>query len=81
MARVILIGTMTQLTGGIREVEIEAATIAQVLRGLYARFPALGDNLADSVAVAIDGQIFQDDLIQPIPPDAEVHILPKIAGG
>lgn len=81
MTRVILIGTMTQLTGGVREVDIEATTIAQLLRGLHARFPALGDNLTESVAVAIDGEIFQDDLIQPIPPGAEVHILPKIAGG
>ncbi len=33
------------------------------------------------VAVAIDGEIFQDTWFEPIGPDAEVHLLPKIAGG
>jgi molybdopterin converting factor small subunit len=31
--------------------------------------------------VAIDGQIYQDALFQPIARDSEVHILPQIAGG
>jgi hypothetical protein len=33
------------------------------------------------VAVAIDGQIYQDTLHEPIAPDSEVFILPQIAGG
>jgi hypothetical protein len=33
------------------------------------------------VAVAIDGQIYQDALLEPIGPDGEVFILPQIAGG
>jgi hypothetical protein len=33
------------------------------------------------LAVAIDGQIYQDALLEPIGPDSEVHILPQIAGG
>jgi molybdopterin converting factor small subunit len=33
------------------------------------------------VAVAIDGQIFQDTLHEPIDPDSEVYVLPQIAGG
>jgi hypothetical protein len=31
--------------------------------------------------VAIDGQIYQDALLQPIAPDSEVFLLPQIAGG
>jgi hypothetical protein len=31
--------------------------------------------------VAIDGQIYQDALFQPITPESEVFILPQIAGG
>jgi hypothetical protein len=31
--------------------------------------------------VAIDGQIYQDALLQEIPPESDVHILPAIAGG
>jgi hypothetical protein len=31
--------------------------------------------------VAIDGQIYQDALFQPIAADSEVFLLPQIAGG
>jgi hypothetical protein len=33
------------------------------------------------VAVAIDGQIYQNGLLEPIGPDSEVFVLPQIAGG
>jgi hypothetical protein len=33
------------------------------------------------VAVAIDGQIYQDSLLEPIGTDSEVFVLPQIAGG
>ena len=33
------------------------------------------------MAVAIDGQIYQDALLEPIGADSEVFILPQIAGG
>ena len=42
---------------------------------------ALEPHLAEGVAVAIDGQIYQDALFQPIGPDSEVFLLPQIAGG
>ena len=35
----------------------------------------------DGVAVAIDGQIYQDALFQTIGPESEVFLLPAIAGG
>ncbi len=31
--------------------------------------------------MAIDGQIYQDALFQPIGPNSEVFLLPQIAGG
>ena len=31
--------------------------------------------------MAIDGQIYQDALLEPIGPDSEVFILPQIGGG
>ena len=38
-------------------------------------------HLEDGVAVAIDGQIYQDARLEPIGPDSEVFLLPQIAGG
>lgn len=81
MARVILVGTLRQFTGDIAEIEIEAGTIRQLFARLSERFPDLAPHLEQGLAVAIDGQIYQDALLEPISPDAEVHILPQIAGG
>lgn len=81
MARVTLIGTLCQLTGGVSEVDVEAETVRQLFSRLGERFPDLAPHLEQGLAVAIDGQIYQDALLEPISPDAEVHILPQIAGG
>lgn len=43
--------------------------------------PDLAPHLEEGVAVAIDGQIYQDALFQSIEPASEVFILPQIAGG
>jgi sulfur-carrier protein len=81
MAHVTLIGTLRQFTGGITEVEVDAATVRQLFVRLGERYPALAPHLQQGLAVAIDGQIYQDALLQSIDAESEVHILPQIAGG
>jgi molybdopterin converting factor small subunit len=81
MIRVVLTGNLRRLVGGAGEIEIEAATIGQLFRALDACYPGIAPHLESGVAVAIDGEIFQDALLEPIPPDAEVHLMPQIAGG
>jgi sulfur-carrier protein len=81
MAHVSLIGNLRQYTGGVTELEVEAATVRQLFARLGEKFPALAPHLETGSAVAIDGQIYQDALFQPIGPDSDVHILPQIAGG
>jgi len=81
MPHVTLIGNLRQFTGGVAELEVEAASVRQLFARLAERFPELGPHLEQGLAVAIDGQIFQDALLEPIPPDAEVYLLPQIAGG
>jgi len=76
-----LIGNIRQFTGGVTELELEAASVRQLFERLGRRFPELAPHLQDGLAVAIDGQIYQDSLLQEILPDSEVHILPQIAGG
>ena len=81
MARVVLIGNLAQLTGGVAEFQISATSVKQLFDQLIALHPAIRPHLEEGVAVAIDGQIYQDALFQPIGPDSDVHILPQIAGG
>ena len=81
MAHVSLIGNLRQYTGGITELDVEAATVRQLFTRLGEKYPDLAPHLEAGSAVAIDGQIYQDALFQEIGPDSEVHILPQIAGG
>jgi molybdopterin synthase sulfur carrier subunit len=81
MARVVLTKGLTQFTGGQRELELEVSTVRELLRVLGERYPALQPHLTSGLAVAIDGQIYQDAWLEPIPPDSEVYLIPQIAGG
>ena len=81
MARVVLIGNLAQLTGGVAEFTISATSIKQLFDRLTELHPEIGPHLQEGVAVAIDGQIYQETLLEPIRPDSEVFILPQIAGG
>ncbi len=81
MVHITLIGNLRQFTGGVTELEIEAASVRQLFVRLGERFPELAPHLEQGLAVAIDGQIYQDALFEPIDADAEVQILPQIAGG
>jgi sulfur-carrier protein len=81
MARVTITGHFRQYTGGTTSADIDAANVRQLIERLGLAFPALAPHLTQGIAVAIDGQIFQDALLQPIKQDADVHILSAIAGG
>ena len=77
---VTLYGTLANLAG-VPSVSIEAKTIRDVLRGLEVAHPELADHLEAGVSVSIDGRIYTESLFQPVTPDNEVLILPRIAGG
>jgi sulfur-carrier protein len=81
MARVVLVGNLAQLTGGVAEMQISATSVKQLFQQLAELHPDIAPHLEEGVAVAIDGQIYQDALFQPIAPDSEVFLLPQIAGG
>jgi len=81
VARVVLVGNLARLTGGIAEFRLPATSVKQLFQQLAELHPEIERHLSEGVAVAIDGQIYQDDLFQPIAPDSEVFLLPQIAGG
>jgi molybdopterin converting factor small subunit len=81
MVHVTLTGNLRQYTGGVAELEVEASSVRQLFARLGRDFPALAPHLEQGLAVAIDGQIYQDALLQRIGTGSDVHILPQIAGG
>ncbi len=81
MIKVVLIGNLKQFAGGTTELDLEADTVQQLFRELAERYPGIKPHLEEGLAVAIDGQIYQEAWLQPIPPGSEVHLLPAIGGG
>ncbi len=70
-----------ELTGGVTAFEVEATSFRRLILELEARFPGLGHQVEESMAVAIDGEIFQDAYGVELRPESEIVLIPKIGGG
>ena len=83
MPKVILAsgGSCHQFTGGKTEFDVEATTFRQLVRELERKYPGLGNQIEESMAVAIDGEIFQDAYHVELKPGSEIVLIPKIGGG
>ena len=81
MARVVLTSALAPYTGGVLELELDVANVRQLFQALEERYPELREHLEAGVAVAIDNEIYQDALLQPIAGESEVILITKIAGG
>lgn len=75
------------LTGGVKQVDIEASNIRQVIDRLDAAFPGIKERLVDqgqirsNLAVSINGEIARLGLMEKVEAGSEVHFVPAIAGG
>jgi molybdopterin converting factor small subunit len=69
------------LAGGRTEFEVEGRNVADVLRALGELHPELKPVLDKGVSVSIDGTLYREALYQPLKPDNEIFILPRMAGG
>ncbi|HEX5455419.1 MAG TPA: MoaD/ThiS family protein [Stellaceae bacterium] len=82
MPRIVLSGIAARrFTGGESEFDVEADTVRRMMVELDRRFPGLGRQIDEGMAVAIDGEIYQDAYLAPLKPDSEVVLIPKIGGG
>jgi molybdopterin converting factor small subunit len=81
MLEVSLSGSFRDAAGGTASIEIEAATIRELLRKLAERYPRMQARIEEGVAVSINGEIYRDNRDEAIPEGAEVFLLPRIQGG
>ena len=82
------IPTMLQpMTDGIKQVDVEAANVRQVIDGLERLYPGMKDRLVaegrirPNLAVAIDGEVARMGLLEKVGEKSEGHLLPAIGGG
>ena len=82
--------TLRPMAGGKSEVEVEGATVGEVLKSLDAAHPGFTDRLLDddgnlrkfvNVFVADDDVRFMDGLQTLVPDGETVAIIPAVAGG
>jgi sulfur-carrier protein len=70
-----------RFTGGLTELEVEANNFRRMVLELDRRFPGLGRQIEESIAVAIDGEIYRDAYLAPLNPNSDIYLIPKIGGG
>ena len=82
-ARIVLSsGFSRRYTGGVREFNIEAKTLRDVVKELDRRYPGLGEHLEEETTVAIDGAIHdQPAYFQKVREGCEIFFIPKLEGG
>jgi molybdopterin converting factor small subunit len=81
MVQVHFWGGLKPLAGGVSFVDIEARNIRELFQKLEEAHPGMKPHIERGIAVSIDGKIFRDSWDQALPADAEIYLLPRIAGG
>ena len=87
MATVYIPTMLLPVTGGIKQVQVEATSVRQVINGLEEQFPGIKDRLMEgnqvrpNLAVSIDGEVARMGLLERVQETSEVHFVPAISGG
>ena len=84
----VFIPTMLQpMTSGVKQVDLEARNVRQVIDRLDELYPGMKARLVEdgkirtNVAVAIDGEVARMGLMEKVGETSEVHFVPAIGGG
>lgn len=84
----VFIPTMLQpMTSGVKQVDLEARNVRQVIDRLDELYPGMKARLVEdgqirsNLAVAIDGEVARMGLLERVAETSEVHFVPAIGGG
>lgn len=82
MATVHLQDSHTRFTDGVKVLEVEGATIGQIIDALEAAHPGIGHLLREGSSFAVDGELQpRGTFFAAVPYGSEVHFLIPITGG
>lgn len=87
MPTVFIPPSLRKLTGGQQQVAVDAESVRAAIAELEDRYPGIaarlcgGDAIKPGLAVAVDGNVSSQGMLQKLKPDSELHFLPAIGGG
>lgn len=81
MAQVHLQADHRRFTGGEQVLEVEGATVGELIDALERRYPGLGRLLTEGASVAIDGEIIPNGTYEKVDATTEVYFIAPISGG
>ena len=87
MATVYIPTMLLPVTGGVKQTQVEARNVRQLINALEDQFPGIRDRLIEdnqvrsNLAVSIDGEVARMGLLEKVAEAREVHFVPAIGGG
>ena len=87
MATVYIPTMLLPVTGGVKQTQVEARNVRQLVNALEEQFPGIRDRLLEdnqvrsNLAVSIDGEVARMGLLERVGESSEVHFVPAISGG
>jgi molybdopterin converting factor small subunit len=81
MPKVHLWASPRRFAEGQEVVEVEAATVGQMMDALEKAHPGLGPAIKAGLSVAVDGEVIANNRAAPVKADSEVFLLQRLKGG
>ena len=87
MAKIFIPTMLQSLTAGVKQVDLNARNVRQIIERLEELYPGMKDRLVEdgeirpNLAIAIDGDVAIMGMLEKVEENSEVHFVPAIGGG
>jgi len=87
LAKVFIPTMLQSLTAGVKQVDLDARNVRQIIERLEELYPGMKDRLVEggeirpNLAIAIDGDVAIMGMLEKVEENSEVHFVPAIGGG
>ncbi len=87
MAKIFIPTMLQSLTAGVKQVDLDARNVRQIIERLEELYPGMKDRLVEdgeirsNLAIAIDGDVAIMGMLEKVEENSEVHFVPAIGGG
>ena len=87
MAKIFIPTMLQSLTAGVKQVDLDARNVRQIIERLEELYPGMKDRLVEdgeirpNLAIAIDGDVAIMGMLEKVEENSEIHFVPAIGGG